>query len=156
VKKPREFVKKNAGLIKVGLLALKAGNVALKIASKVGTGIDLVPNFELDTSNIDTFIEGMDSLNDEFSEITGIDMQERISEKAVLETAAIKEFLMEPNGPNLDPESSSKMKEMTGKAYENLKEFLMKENRMTEIRNKMELIEGRDNQKMWVSLDRSV
>jgi len=148
IKKPREFVKKNAGLIKVGLLALKAGNVALKIASKVGTGMDLIPSFELDTSNIDTFIEGMDSLNDEFSEVT--DMQEGISEKSVLETAAIKEFLVEPNGSNLD----SEMKEMTGRAYENLKEFLTKDNRMTEIRKKMELIEGRDNQKMWVSLDR--
>ncbi|GMI16889.1 hypothetical protein TrLO_g1716 [Triparma laevis f. longispina] len=98
VTKPASFVKENAGLIKFGLLALKAGNVALKITSKVGAGMDLVPDIELDTSGIDLFIEGVNQLSTEFADISGVDVKEKLNS----ETAAMKEYLTE-GGATMDP-----------------------------------------------------
>ncbi|GMH87840.1 hypothetical protein TL16_g10980 [Triparma laevis f. inornata] len=145
VSKPAAFAKENAGLIKLGVFALKAGNVALKIAAKLGTGLDI----SLDTSEIDTFIEGVNKLNEEFSDVSGVDVKETVTEIIITETVAMREYFEGERGDvHLEQEKSREMKKLTGKSYENLKSFLDQRNRMSEVRKYMEVIVGKDNQKM--------
>ncbi|GMI05759.1 hypothetical protein TrVE_jg12799, partial [Triparma verrucosa] len=131
-----EFVKNNAGLIKVGIAALKVATTGVKLAAKVGLGVTMTEFLEI--PDVTEYIGGLDDC----LATLGLDNGEVRNESDL-----ITNYMEEKEKGK---EIEEKAKKITGEAYEKLKEFLMAENRMEVVRRKMELITGKDEEKMWV------
>ena len=135
IPEPTDFVKKNASLIKTGLMALRYGGKAVKLVAKVASsGLIELPDLDI---SIDKMFKGMDKLDDSLEN----------------ETKWIGAFV-NSGGNNVDPGAEMATRQITGQAYKKLKEFLMEENRMQKVNDAMEVIKVAENEKIWVSKKR--
>lgn len=109
----------------------------MKLIAKVSTGIDLSP-VEIDMPDIDKYLDGID---DFFKGCEG--GLGGVSSKN--ERLAITKYMEGESG------SDEEAKRVTSAAYENLKKFLMNDNRMEEVKKFMKVFTGDNEKRMWVS-----
>ncbi|GMH73877.1 hypothetical protein TL16_g06312 [Triparma laevis f. inornata] len=153
IPEPTEFVKNNFALIKTGIMALNFTGKAVTLITKATTGISVdipMPDFAIQES-MEEYFDGMDEY---FEGKIGIGDVEDIDLKKLKKQTDIVRKFVNSSETNLDVQIKNPTKHLTGQAYEKLKGFLNKDQRMKAVNQAMEIIEGADKERVWVSRSR--